>query len=459
MKKLLLYFSVFCFYFTPVSAQIITTIVGIDTVGYSGDGGPATAAEINAENCIITDNSGNLYFTDASNCAIRKVNTSGIITTIAGTGHYGYNGDGGQATNAELATPGGIVMDDTGNIYFADSYNSRLRKINTAGIISTFAGNGFVGYSGDGGPATAAELSAVLGLARDSSGNFYAADYGGFVIRKISSSGIISTIAGIGANGYDGDTGPATAAEISGPWGITVDNTGNVYIADWKNNRIRVINTSGIINTVVGNGTLGYSGDGGQATAAQLRFPTGIKVDAAGELYVTDRDNSVLRVVNTSGIISTIAGNGDYGFSGDGGMATDAELAQPLDICLDLPGTIYISDQMNNRIRKLTFNPSAINELEDNAGEVSVYPNPSNGRFVIQLPVAHNNWSIEIYNVLGEKVFSQFNISARTSSPGMGGQQTTFSIDLSSRPAGIYLYHVLNETGELEGQGKIVIER
>ena len=338
--------------------QIIRTIAGNGTGGYSGDGGVATAAELYYPQAVAIDGSGNIYIADVDNFRIRKLNISGIITTFAGTGTSGFSGDGGAATAAEISFSTGIAVDAANNVYIADEYNNRIRKVSASGIITTVAGNGTGGFSGDGGAATAAELNNPKGVAVDASGNLYIADDYNQRIRVVSASAIIRTIAGTGTAGFSGDGGPATGANLNAPSAVAVDAAGRIYISDYNNNRIRVINASGIISTFAGNGTSGFTGDGGYATAAELYSPSGINFDAAGNLYLADYQNSRIRKIATSGIISTVAGNGTVGFSGDGGAATAAALYFPLGVALDAAGNIIICDYENNRIRKVTVGPT-----------------------------------------------------------------------------------------------------
>ena len=349
MKKYTAFLS-FLFFASFVHAQNINTVAGTGTAGYSGDNGPATNAKINMPIGCFVDATGNIYIADQQNSCIRKVTTSGIITTVAGTGVGGYSGDNGPATSALLNTPGAVFADGVGNVFFADGHNNRIRKINTSGIITTIAGNGIPGYSGDGGAATVAEINTPIGIAVDASGNFYIGDQQNHRIRKVTSSGIISTVAGTGSSGYSGDGGAATLSQISYPNYVFLDGSGNLLITDNGNHCIRKINASGIISTIVGTGTLGFSGDGGPATAAQLTYPGGVTMNPRGDLYIADAYNNRVRKVNTSGIISTIAGTGTAGYSGDGGPATTALLHT----CVDLSyyaGSIYIADYNNNRIR------------------------------------------------------------------------------------------------------------
>ena len=334
------------------TSGIITTMAGNGTAGYLGDGGAATAAELYNPLAVAVDVLGNIYIADAGNQCIRKVSTGGIITTIAGAGVGGFSGDGGPATNAVFNTPAGVAIDGTGNIYISDEYNARIRMIDVSGIINTIAGNGTFGFSGDGGPAAIAELYQPTGIALNAAGNIYIADQVNNRIREINSSGIITTISGTGAGGFSGDGGPATLAEVYTPAGLATDGAGNIYIADGNNDRVRKINSSGIINTIAGGGTSGY-GDGGPATNAQFSHPHDIAFDAAGNVYIVDYYHNLIRKVNTSGIISTFAGNGIQGYSGDGGPATDAALNWPFGIAIDNAGNVFISDGLNHCIRKV----------------------------------------------------------------------------------------------------------
>jgi len=273
------------------------------------------------------------------------------IYTLAGNGTQGFSGDNGPATGAELFQPLGVALDSAGNVYVADSSNNRIRKVSN-GVITTVAGNGTPGFSGDGGPATSTGLNYPSGVALDSAGSLYIADAGDNRIRKVS-NGVITTVAGTGGwGGYGGDGGPATSAWLLVPSGVAVDSAGSLYIADAGNNRIRKV-SNGVITTVAGNGTLGYSGDGGPATNAQLNGPEGVAVDSGGNIYIADMDNNRIRKVS-NGVITTVAGNGTQGLSGDNGPAVSAELYRPEGIAVDATGNLYIADTWNNRIRILT---------------------------------------------------------------------------------------------------------
>ena len=482
-------------------AGIISTVAGNGTFGYSGDGGPATEASLNGPTSLFVDSANNIYITDAFNYVVRKIDTAGVIHTVAGNNHQGFSGDGGPATSAQLNYSSGIAVDAQGNLYIADANNERVRKVDASGIITTYAGNGQPGNTGSGGPANGASIGGTRGLlikdgklyittfsnvwavnlatqkikiiagdaggmsgfngdgktslattlqspwgmtffstgrlliadegnarvrrigggkivrtvagghtgdggpalksnlnagffgghiAFDPAGNLYFADSGNFRVRKISTAGVITTIAGNGNAGYTGDGGPATEATLNQPSGVAADGAGNVYIADNNDSVIRKVDSNGIITTfastpanglaVDGVGNLyvagfftgvvtkftpdgassivagvqfafGYNGDGIPATEAWLALPMGVAVDKAGNLYIADWVNDRIRKVDTNGIISTVAGNGNTGFSGDGGPATSATIWSDLDVAVDSKGNFYIADSSNFRIR------------------------------------------------------------------------------------------------------------
>jgi trimeric autotransporter adhesin len=380
---------------------IISTIAGNGTQGFSGDGGPAVSAGLNDPSGVAVGPSGNLYIADSGNHRIRKITLAGIISTVAGDGMKGFSGDGSSATSVHLNYPRNVAVDVAGNLFISDYENNRIRKVTPVGIISTVAGNGSCGRKGDGGPAAAAQLCSPIGIAADVSGNLFIADSGSSRIlkvapdniihiavsgggvpaasthlstptsvvvdalgdlyiadcrnnrvRRVTPDGAISTVAGNGTSGFSGDNGPASMAIIDTPIGVAVDADGNLFLTD--NNRIRKVTPNGIINTVAGNGTSGFSGDGKPAITAELNEPASIAVDAAGNLIIADTSNNRIRKVTPNGIINTIAGNGMPGFSGDGGLAILAQLATPQAVAVDALGNLYIADSRNNRIRKVT---------------------------------------------------------------------------------------------------------
>ncbi len=348
---------------------IITTVAGNGSVGYAGDGGTATSAELNGPHGIAVDGAGNLYVADTYNQVIREVTVAGVISTVAGNGSYGYSGDAGAATSASLKLPFGVAVDAAGDLYIADTYNSVIREVTAAnGFINTVAGTGTFGYSGDNSVATSAELNAPFGVTVDGAGNLYIADGQNSVIREVTAAtGVINTVAGNGSAGYSGDSGPATGASLYLPFGIAVDGAGNLYIADTENSVIRMVTATGLIGTVVGGGSAGYVGDGGVATGADLNFPQAIAVDGGGNLYIADTNNRVIRkVAAATGIISTVAGTGSYGYSGDGGPATSAGLSDPYGIAVDAAGNLYIADTYNEVIRKVTIATGVISTVAGN---------------------------------------------------------------------------------------------
>ena len=423
----------------------ISTIAGTGTAGFSNDGSPSITAMVYYSFSISTDSSENIYLADWDNSRVRKINSAGIISTVAGDGKFSFSGDGGPASSSGLAGPTGVFADAVGNIYIADIGNQRIREVTAAGNINTIAGNGTYGFSGDGGPATLASFRNPTGIALDDTGNIYIADVFNNRIRKINKSGIITTIAGDGIAGFSGDGGSATSAELYYPTGLAIDRADNIYIADEDNNRIRKVDRNGIITTIAGNGIGGYSGDGGPATTAELNFPGGVAVDKQNNIYIADASNNRIRLVDPQGIISTIAGIGKAGYSGDGELALGAKLNNPTGLALDASGNVIVGDAFNFRVRKLTkisdrnFN----SELET----VSIYPNPNHGIFNVMLQNSNgNNETIEIYNVIGEQLYKA-NLF----------QNGLTEISLGYLSSGVYLYRVVNDNASVDFRGKIVI--
>jgi uncharacterized repeat protein (TIGR01451 family) len=376
---------------------IITTVAGGGGIGYGGDTGPATAALLNFPSGVAVDSSGNLYIADVNNSRVRKVDTHGIITTVAGNGTSGYSGDSGAATNAELNGPAGVAVNGGGELLIADTQNARIRKVTTGGIISTVAGTGVQGYSGSNGLAASAQLLYPEAVTSDSFGNLYIGDETS--LRKVTTNGEITTIAGTGAFEYLGDVGPATTFPVGPVGSVAVDPSGNLFMVDYvrvqeisngiltnvfaqspadgslaslsqvgaqvvardtsgnlyfiDGNLVRRVDTMGVVITVAGTGKDGYAGDGGPATMAQLSYPTGLAVDSFGNLYIADSGSRV-RKVSRDGTISTFAGTLSPDFSGDGGPAIEAQLWLPLGLACDSAGNLYIADDQNQRVRKVT---------------------------------------------------------------------------------------------------------
>ena len=319
---------------------VINTYAGNGSAGFSGDGGAPTSAQFSSPLGLTFDSTGNLYIVDSVNQRIRKI-SGGVISTVAGNGTGGYSGDGKAATSAELLNPSAVAVDSSGNLYIADTFNHVIREVTTNGNISTIAGDNTGGYAGDGGAATVAELEFPAGVAVDSSGNIYIADSGNNVIREIS-AGTINTIVG----------GLATPVHLNDPESVLLDSSGNLYISDQSGFRILEF-SGGVVNIIAGNGNIGSSGDNGLAVNAALDEPSGIALDAQGYLYICDTDNSRIRKVSPSGIITTIAGLGTPGYYGDGGPASGSLLDFPRGIVVDKSGNVYISDTGNDILREL----------------------------------------------------------------------------------------------------------
>ncbi len=424
-------------------AQIITTVAGNGTAGYSGDGGQATAAELFEPYFIAIDKSDNIYISDNVNSCIRRVSRAGFITTIAGVKALGggYSGDGGLATAAAFSNVEAMALDGIGNLYVVDRGNNCIRKISTAGIITTVAGTGTGGISGDGGQATASALFDPTGIFVDKAGNLFIGET--FKLRKVNTTGIISTIAGDGTSGYGGDGGPATAAQINRAEGNFIDSFGNIYFSDA--NKVRMINTTGIISTVMGTGFASFGGDGGPATDAAVDNPNGITADKYGNIYISDAFNQRIRKINKLGIVNTVAGTGAYGYNGDGINALAAQLCTPLAGAFDSYGIFYIADACNNRIRKIQFN-LPVNAIQQGNTSISIEPNPANNRTRLLLTLNYSGEvNIQVLDLLGRTV-DKFEASAN--------KPIDRDFDL---PDGVY-FVVANVTGQQFFE-KMIIQR
>jgi sugar lactone lactonase YvrE len=357
VKKILL--TLLSLYTATSMAQtpIINRLTGIGSAYYSGDGGPATAANVHGPIGVTTDKWGNVYIADQSNDRIRKIDTSGIITTIAGTGTSGFTGDGGAATAAQIYYPYGLDVDTAGNVFMIA--NGRVRKVDASGTISTIAGGG---SGGDGIQATASSLYGATDVKVDAAGNIYIAESGNSKIRMVNTAGIISTIAGTGTAGFSGDGGAATAAKLDNPFGLCVKN-GNIYIADMLNVRVRMINSSGVISTIAGSGSYGFSGDGGPATAADLTDLRYIDIDSCNNIYFSDGHNNRIRKITAAGIISTVVGTGGGTGGGDGGPATASNIGAPMGVNVDKNGDLILADYGNDKVRKVYQNLTSVSAV------------------------------------------------------------------------------------------------
>jgi sugar lactone lactonase YvrE len=333
------------------TGRVIETIAGIGGPGFSGDGGPATQARFGTLSALAVDAAGNVYLSDITYHRVRRIDQDGIITTIAGTGAAGFNGDDRPATTAQLATPAGLAVDAVGRLYIADLGNHRIRRVDTNGTITTIAGTGTRDFSGDGGPATAASFSYPSDVVFDGLGNIFITDVGNYRVRKIDPDSIVSTVAGNGQRAFSGDGGPAQDASFRETARLAVTATNDLLVVDRFSHRLRHIDQNNIINTLAGNGTYGYNGDHIPANQASLRFPQDVAIDQSGAVYITDSSNHRVRRIDADGTITTMAGNGVPAFAGDGGLADQASLNNPSSVAVDATGTIYIADSFNYRIR------------------------------------------------------------------------------------------------------------
>lgn len=337
----------------------IVTLIGDASPGFNGDNIPSRSARLANPAGFCIDQVGNIFIADALNHRVRKVTPEGIVTTLAGTGEAGYSGDNGAATSARLNRPSAVTVDTAGTVYVSDTGNQRIRAIGPDGLIRTIAGTGAAGFGGDGGPGASAQLNNPRGIAVDESGNVFVADAGNARIRRIDSQGSISTIAGTGEPGFSGDRGPATLAQLGRTtntgnhpgYGLVIDKAGQLYLADTENRRVRRITPSGGIDTIAGSGRYSFDGDGGAARSASFLRPTNVAVDPEGNVYVSDSEALRLRKILTSGVIITVAGRGTSG--GDGGPSTLAWMFRPHRIAVDSQGNVYITEHLGHRVRKV----------------------------------------------------------------------------------------------------------
>jgi DNA-binding beta-propeller fold protein YncE len=336
------------------SSGTISTVTGTGSCGFSGDGGPASSAKVNGPNGLATDRAGHLYIADVGNHVVRKVTPTGMITTFAGTGAPGFDGDNQPAGKAQLATPAGVAVDLSGRyLYIADNGHHRIRQVDLqTNRITTVAGTGTPGFSGDGGWAIQAQLSSPSAVAVDTLGNFYIADVGNRRVRRVDSSGLITTFAGTGQRLSCGDGGPAKQACFKNPVALAVGLTGEVFVADNEDHRVRRIDPSGIITTIAGNGLFNPPNPG-PAKDSSVKWPQGLAINAAGNLYISDFASNIVLMLSRDGNLTLVAGTSTPGFSGDGGPATRAMLNGPSGLAVDSFGNLFISDSLNCRVRRL----------------------------------------------------------------------------------------------------------
>ncbi|MCC7303774.1 MAG: T9SS type A sorting domain-containing protein [Bacteroidia bacterium] len=409
--------------------------------GFSGDGGPVAFAQFYNPSSVDIDRVGNVFIADAMNTRIRKVDAiSGNISTICGDSTGQYFGDGGLAVNAGIGNVRGLCVDQYSNVYFCDYSYSTIRKIDAStGIITKIAGDpSSWGYNGDGGVAINALLYRPTAVFVDtSSGQLYFSDTYNHRIRVISlQTGVINTVAGNGISGFSGDGGPATSARLNYPVSVTKDLSGNIYFGDYGNHVIRRISVNGVISTIAGTGTPGYAGDGGPAVSAYLFSPCGLTLVGDSLLYFTDLATNRVRMINlNSGIINLVAGNGVYGYGGDGGPAQLASLANPNDLAITSSGDILVADVWNSRIRKIAIQvgfPELMNDFQ-----VDVFPNPCSTLAHISSPV--NIESVRLFSIVGQEVIStELN-------------QSFFSLDVSAFTSGTYLWVIQTSSGTSRG--------
>ncbi|MBE2290486.1 MAG: T9SS type A sorting domain-containing protein [Chitinophagaceae bacterium] len=385
------------------NGQIITTVAGNGKLGATGDDDYAAYSTVNITGGLKHDNNGNLFISDQYNNKIRKIDARGVITTLAGFGSAGMSGDGGPAVKAKVSAPMGLAIDKIGNLYFADSKNNRIRKIDTAGVISTVAGNGMAGFAGDDSAATLARLSLPKGIAFDSKGNMFIADCNNHKIRKVDTKGIITTVAGADTtfHFYYGDGIKAVDAYLYQPSDVIVLNNDEVVFTDAANNVIRKIDTAGIITTIAGSGNnAGYGGDNGPAKTSQLNYPVSLALDRTGNIYFADYFNNRVRKIGTDGKINTIAGDGtaDRSHIGDGGLAVDACVTRPTCVAVDSAGNLFIGEKAN-RVRYVYLaEPFETDTL-------TIFPNPCTSNTNVFMSSIHEELAnIFVYDMTGRLV-------------------------------------------------------
>ncbi|PYK02282.1 MAG: hypothetical protein DME23_02000, partial [Verrucomicrobia bacterium] len=436
---------------------IITTVAGHGSLGFDGDGGPAVEASMSTLFGVAVGPDGSLYVADYENNRVRRVGSDHVITTVAGNGNADFSGDGGPAVVAGLNAPSAVAVGSDGNLFIADSANRRVRRVRPDGIITTLAGRGiFGGSNGDGGPAVAAGLGFLNGVAVGLDGSLFIAESENR-IRRVGTDGIITTIAGNGFEGFGGDGGPATASVFYNLGGIAVGSDGSLFVADSGNNRVRRVGPDGIITTVAGNGIFGFSGDGGPAVAASLNYPIGVALGSDGSLFIANYFNSRIRRVGSDGIINTIAGNGTDGFSGDGGEATAAALSNPFGIAVGPDSSLFITDRGNRRIRQVgpvsptLFDSDFLLSSED-GGEIYIFNSSGQHRTTLdaltgsmryQFGYAADGYLTSITDKNGNVTIIERSGAAPTARIAPGGQRTALSVSSDG-----WLLGVTNPAGE-----------
>ncbi len=365
------------------SSQNISTIAGNSLSGSAGDGGAAIIASIRGANGLALDRFGNVYIADSLNNRVRKITLDGNISTVAGTGAASFSGDGAAANRATLNYPVMLAFTGTGELLIADYGNHRIRRVGLDGNITTLAGNGSEGFAGDGGAATAAQLNNPIGLAVAGDGSVYLSDTQNHRVRKIATNGVISTIAGTGTLGFAGDGGAATAAQLSYPGALVFDAAGNLLIADYGNNRVRRVSADGIISTFAGNGSGGFAGDASAATLAQISGPFALAIGPNANVLIADQNNNRVRSVAADGTITTIAGGSSTISLGDGAAATEAFISLPSGLATDAAGQVFISDRGNLRIRKVSSPVKLLTEYRLTSADAFFYTSRDNEKFAL----------------------------------------------------------------------------